>query len=429
MTHVSDNMTVLKTFSETFKKLRLQSGINSLRELCELLTSLGFILEESTLSRWQNGSRVPKNRALVLGLIKIFAIREALSTVEEANKLLYLADLFPLSEEEEKELSLKSKKHLVFFLPPKPNIIGIEYVQAEVRRLVSQNKGHLRLLLWGLPGTGKSSTAISLGHEFQSFFQKGTIWIRVLDKSITQVDDEITEILNNSSLPEGLNKASLLVKSQDFLIIFDNVNSEQVLSDIVKNYAFCSYLITTNFQPKVQNHFSVVNVGSFDNEHAIELFTRISGRALTINEIKFVCEISNQLGNLPLPLSIVANALQGSLNEINLKTTLKLLKMKQKGLSFFQDNFSQIISAFELLFDQLSSNEKEILETIGIKRLSIFDVSDLVTKRMNHSQAQWVLFTLNGKSMIDKTAQNNYRIHPILYRFLRIKFAESKSSE
>jgi hypothetical protein len=413
-------MTGAKSFSEAFKKLRLQSGIDTLHELCELLIGSDFFLEESTLSRWQSGNRIPKNRKLILGLIKIFAIRKAISTVEDANKLLYLTGLTQLSDEEIGELSLINKQHLVFILPPEPDIIGIEPIKEQVREELEQRNGHLKLVLWGLPGTGKSSAAISAAYQFQSFFQKGLIWIRVLDKDILSINQEIREILYNN-IPEKLHgQISTLIKSKDLLIIFDNVNDESVFNKIINDYNYTSYIVTTYFQPDVVDRFSLIKVNSFDIKYAVELFSKSAGRALLKDEIKLISKISNQVGKLPLPLSIIANTLRGSLSKDTLLMTLNLIKRKQKGLPFFQENFSQIISAFELLFEQLSPDEKYLLRIIATKKLPIFQVVDLVSEEFDFRRVQWAAFTLCNKSLIDATASDGYRIHPVLYRFLRI---------
>lgn len=414
-------MTGAKSFSEVFKKLRLQAGIDSLRELCELLIGFDFVLEESTLSRWQNGSRVPKNRKLILGLVKIFAIRQAISTVEDANRLLYLAGLVPLSDEEAKELSLKNKQHLIFILPPEPDIVGIDHIKEQVREELEQRNGHLRLVLWGLPGTGKSSTAISIAYQFQSFFQKGLVWIRVLDKDILSINQVIREILYSNIPEEFHEQIATLIKSKDLLIVFDNVNDESVFKKIIEDFSYTSYLVTTNFQPKIADHFLLIKADSFNIKYATELFSKSAGRALSKDEIELVSKISNQVGKLPLPLSIIANTLQGSLSKDTLEMTLNLIKRKQEGLPFFQENFSQIISAFELLFEQLNSDEKHLLRAIATKRLPIFRVVDLVSEEFDMSRAQWAIFTLSNKSLIDATADEGHRIHPVLYRFLRIK--------
>lgn len=422
---MSDFMTTPKTFSAAFKKLRLQSGIDSLRKLCELLVGFDFVLEESTLSRWQSGSRIPQNRQIVLGLIKIFAIQGAISTTDEANKFLYLANLVPLSNEEKKSLALKNRKHLIFILPPKPEIIGTESTESSIRKEIEKNNGHLRAVLWGLPGTGKSSTAVSIGHQFQSFFQKGILWIRVLDRNIADIKKEIESILNANihQQYEKSHTSESFLKSKDFLIIFDNVNKADTLEQIIKAFEYSSCLMTTSSEPQINNHFSVIKIEPFNKEFAIELFAKSAGRALKEEEIELVEKISNQVGNLPLPISIVANTIGNSISAQSLEITLKLLKQKQEGMSFFQNNFSQIISAFELLFEQLNKEEQLFLKLIAIRKLPIFRVPDVASDNFKESKAQWVTFTLSNKSLISATIEDQYKINPVLYRFLLVKFS------
>jgi hypothetical protein len=114
MAYMSYFMTDKKaTFASAFKELRLRAGISTLRILFGLLADSGFVIEESTLSRWQGGTRIPKNRELVLELIKIFVERFALTTVNEANYFLRLAGLVALSELEERKLPLRTSRLLV----------------------------------------------------------------------------------------------------------------------------------------------------------------------------------------------------------------------------------------------------------------------------------------------------------------------------
>src|SRR5688500_9600496 len=120
MTHMSDFLTSQpNSFAVLFKKLRLRANILSLRALVGLLADHDFLVEESTLSRWQNGTRTPRDRSLAIALIKVFAMRGALTSVQEANQLLRLANLIPLSDVEEQALALKNKKSDGFFFTTK----------------------------------------------------------------------------------------------------------------------------------------------------------------------------------------------------------------------------------------------------------------------------------------------------------------------
>lgn len=75
-------------FGSLFKKYRLRSEIETLKEFGDLLSEEGIIYETSIFTRWQNGSRVPKYRNIILITLKIFIKRKGICTIEEANYLL-----------------------------------------------------------------------------------------------------------------------------------------------------------------------------------------------------------------------------------------------------------------------------------------------------------------------------------------------------
>ena len=92
-------------FSKLFKKFRLKSEFLSLSDLGHALAKEGLIYEDSTLSRWQNGNRIPLDRNLLIMLIKIFIKRGGIKSLQEANKLLESAGHGYLTETEIEKLS------------------------------------------------------------------------------------------------------------------------------------------------------------------------------------------------------------------------------------------------------------------------------------------------------------------------------------
>lgn len=87
-------------FKDLFKKYRLRSGIATLSDLTKELVNEGWTFEESLLSRWQGGSRIPRDRKVLLALIRIFIKREGITTIREANELLESADQGYITESE-----------------------------------------------------------------------------------------------------------------------------------------------------------------------------------------------------------------------------------------------------------------------------------------------------------------------------------------
>lgn len=94
-----------KHFKYLFKRARLRSGFLTLSEFGKALADEGFVFEDSLFSRWQNGSRRPKDRKLLLALIKIFIKKGGITTLKETNDLLVSAGQGYLTDYEQENIS------------------------------------------------------------------------------------------------------------------------------------------------------------------------------------------------------------------------------------------------------------------------------------------------------------------------------------
>jgi len=93
------------SFGKLFKKFRLKSQFSTLSEFGKALADEGFIYEDSILSRWQQGTRIPSNRNLLLTIIKIFVKRRGIISIKEANSFIDSAGQGYLTEREWQNLS------------------------------------------------------------------------------------------------------------------------------------------------------------------------------------------------------------------------------------------------------------------------------------------------------------------------------------
>lgn len=90
----------MQTFSELFKKYRLKSEFLTLCEFGRALAAEGRIYDDSIFTHWQKGKRIPKDRNLLLIILKIFIQRKGITSHEEANEFLASAGLGYLTNEE-----------------------------------------------------------------------------------------------------------------------------------------------------------------------------------------------------------------------------------------------------------------------------------------------------------------------------------------
>lgn len=88
------------TFGELFKKYRLKSEFSTLAQFGDALAKEGFVYEDSIYSHWQKNIRVPKDRKLLLALIKIFIEKKGMHSLHSANMFLESAGQGYLTHEE-----------------------------------------------------------------------------------------------------------------------------------------------------------------------------------------------------------------------------------------------------------------------------------------------------------------------------------------
>jgi putative hydrolase of HD superfamily len=107
MTRLSKKLTayailspVMSSFGILFRKFRLRAEFFTLSEFGESLSAEGFVYDDSVFSQWQKDKRIPKDRKLLLTIIKLFISRNGIASVKEANILLAAAGQGYLTESE-----------------------------------------------------------------------------------------------------------------------------------------------------------------------------------------------------------------------------------------------------------------------------------------------------------------------------------------
>ena len=94
----------MQAFAELFKRYRLRAEFKTLCEFGTALAEEGIIYENSIFTHWQNGKRIPKDRTLLLTIIKIFIQRRAILSMEQANEFLASTGLGYLTNYENQNL-------------------------------------------------------------------------------------------------------------------------------------------------------------------------------------------------------------------------------------------------------------------------------------------------------------------------------------
>lgn len=103
-------MKTSEPFAKLFRKYRLRAEFETLQEFGSALAEYNLIFEYSIFSHWQKGSRVPKDRRLLLTILEIFVKRHSITTLEQANEFMSSTGLGYITISEQKRLSLANEK-------------------------------------------------------------------------------------------------------------------------------------------------------------------------------------------------------------------------------------------------------------------------------------------------------------------------------
>ncbi len=102
-------MNTNKNFGELFNYYRLKAGLDTYGKFGSALAEEGFVYEDSIFSKWKNGERVPKDRRIILALIKIFINNGAITELDNADEILLSLGLRGLNDEEKLEMGYTNR--------------------------------------------------------------------------------------------------------------------------------------------------------------------------------------------------------------------------------------------------------------------------------------------------------------------------------
>ncbi len=268
-------------FAIYFKKFRLKSEFETLKEFAKALANEGLVYKTSLFSHWQSGKRTPRNRKLLINIIKIFVEKGGISSVAEANLFLESANQGYLTQPE-KQIFLKKFTNAPMLLPPEiENFIGREKEIISITDKIRINK---KILITGMAGVGKTSLAIRLGYLLKNNYPDGVLWAKV-DKTnplnilakFFQAYGENIFMVKNLTIRAQMFKN--LLTDKHLLIILDNVENEQDLKYLIPPLPNLDVIITARKKtfPSLNTAFKI-NLQSFSEDESFLFLMKSLGK-------------------------------------------------------------------------------------------------------------------------------------------------------
>lgn len=412
-----------KLFGELFKKFRLRAGFESLSALANVLADEGLVFDDSTLSRWQNGNRIPRKRKLLVQILKLFVNYGGISKLEEANFFMEAANLGRLTEKEIRKISEENILLTSPFQVPArlKSFVGRQQEIKEISEKLINTKNVVISCISGLGGIGKTALAIHLGYKLRPFFPDGILWSRM---DISTPNDVLNKIAlsykQNVASIESLQTKAEIVRSLLFnkkaLLVFDNTKNAQKLTFLLPNSSSCSVLITTRNKNIARAiHAEQLCLQPFKRQESYQLFKKVVGSELLSK--KEIDKISKTLGFLPLALSITAYQIKNTPNW-RTQSILKSLNDEWQRLDQLEIDSIGVRTSFNMSYKKLDSTLKKFFQSLAVFSGEDFSIkAALAINKVNKKAGEKILEKFVDKSLIERSSPRRYRLHPLMKLF------------
>lgn len=373
---------------------------------------------------WEHGNRIPKDRNVLITLIKLFIEKGGIYSLNEANLFLEYAGHGYLTERETHSLPDKIKKISPFLAPRNiPNFIGRnEYVLSIKESLM---KGEV-VLIYGIAGSGKTALAINVAHELHSYFPDGVLWFRLDTSSPMSILKLILESYGeDASLMQDLETCSAYVRSflstKKVLVIFDNASPNSRFDILLPNSKNNSVIITSQTE-KINSLDSDkrINLHPFTENEGLTLFNKILGNNYVNKHRQDLLRIASLVGYLPLAVNLIAEQLNNPyINPTNILEEINNQNFQLSQLTYENKN---LYIAIKLSYDKLPKKLQELLISLGIfegKDFSLDPVS--FVNKIDLNKVRQILSELTNRSLIQYSSNLRYRLHPVIKLFLHNK--------
>lgn len=408
-----------KTFAEFFKQFRLQSSIPSLVDLSNKLIDENIYYDYSIYSKWQSGQRVPTDRNTILSIIKVFIKNSGINTIKQANDLLRSLNQKDLDEFEIEAIfncaSLKKNT-----LPINPGIIE---KTSELKKIVWNTLNGQSILLYGLSGVGKTTLAIQAGNLINDKYSRNIFWYRAditsLESIVNSLAREFGEDYSQvKNLNLKLSRVKKLLSDSRSLLILDNVLESNILDLFDPSSEFKYQIIATSIDGNVTNNFFRIKIGPFNKKEAMILSSKILGETyvrLNIDCIKKIIDLSKCH---PLILSICLKQIRKSPKLIN-SIVNDLLNNRTSIDKLNYDNKTLLLSLLTIT-NKLSDLEKTVFFSLAIFNGKDFSKDAIrYINEIDEKTCKLCIEKIAALSLIEKSNDTRYRIHPLILTFLR----------
>ncbi|MFD2416372.1 helix-turn-helix domain-containing protein [Amycolatopsis pigmentata] len=333
-------------------------------------------------------------------------------------------------------------------LPPEvADITGRERELTRLLRLIKDRAADDHptatvITLFGLPGVGKTTFAVHIGHRLIEHYPDGCFFLDLhgMDAGRLTPEQALGHLLlalgvAEGRLPQGVEeRAGLyrsLLRNRKIVLVFDNVADEAQIRPLLPGSPHCLVLLTSRRALPGLESVHRVLLDVLSPEASVSLLGSIIDPARAAADPEAAARVAELCGHLPLALRIAGNRL-ASRPRWPLGTLVRQLDDQQRRLTALTAGDLEIRSAFEVSYRLCEEPTRSLFRRLSLARGDEITV-DMAAQlaAVEPDVAEHTLEALVDASLLDTSVvEGQYVLHDLLRLFARERLiAEDPADE
>ncbi|MEV5987000.1 cyclophane-containing RiPP biosynthesis TPR protein HaaT [Streptomyces sp. NPDC052051] len=289
----------------------------------------------------------------------------------------------------------------------------------------------------GMPGVGKTTFAVHVGHLLSERFPDGQLFVNLNGhtpgRTPVQAGEALASLLAAAGVPTQQipvgDEAGAVTEARaamwrsrladkKALLILDNAASYRQVEPLLPGGSGCLVLVTSR-KRLVANEEVVMSVDALPPDHAADLFGRLSGRSADALDRDVVGELVQLCGCLPLGVSLLAARLRHHPSWTAEDLRGRLVAVRNR-LAELRAGEHTVTATFDLSYRDLTPERQCFFRQLGCfpgtdldarVGAALGEISVVVARR--HLEA------LYDDHLIDEYPGSRYRLHDLLRDYAR----------